>query len=126
MARHAWVEAPSSSYGGSAGDPIVELKHLKQPGGEIGPLKIEHDRNTGQSTVYRGQVDPLAILEHGSDGLDAAGLARLIFECEKPSDNQRKKAQRHLGRLVQDGIAHRKRIQPRRRRRLSRRSLLPR
>lgn len=92
---------------GAAGDPLVELRHLKQPAAEIGPLKIEHDHLTGVSTVHRGQIDVLHVLRnHGPHGVTSLDIARLMFEVEKPSDNQRKKAQRHLDRLVNDGLAH--------------------
>jgi replicative DNA helicase len=104
-----WITAGAGSVlllWGSAGDPIVELRHLKQPASEIGPLKIETDHFTGRTIVFRGQVDPLLIMRNTSNGTTAAELARLMFECEKPNDNQRKKAQRSLERLVRDGLAH--------------------
>ena len=40
------------------------------------------------------------------NGITTAELARLMFESDKPNDNQRKKAQRALDRLVRDGLAH--------------------
>lgn len=104
-----WLTAGAGSVlllWGAAGDPIVELRHLKQPAGEIGPLKVEHDHLTGRSTVYRGQIDTLRVLRNGgARGVTSVEIARLMFECEKPSDNQRKKAQRQLDRLVNDGHA---------------------
>ena len=33
---------------GAPGDPIVNLHHIKQPAGEVGPLKIIHDHTSGQ------------------------------------------------------------------------------
>lgn len=103
-----WLTAGAGSVvllWGAPGDPIVELRHLKQPAAEVGPLKIEHDHLTGRSYVFRGQADPLVVLRHAPKGITSVELARIMFEVEKPSDNQRKKAQRQLDRLVRDGLA---------------------
>lgn len=103
-----WITAGAGSVvllWGAAGDPIVDLKHLKQPAAEIGPLKIEHNHLTGLSTIWRGVADPLLILRQRPDGLDATSLARSMFETDKPSDVQRKKAERALERLARDGLA---------------------
>ena len=103
-----WIPAGQGSVislWGKAGDPIVEMSHLKQPAAEVGPLKIAHDHNTGLSEIWRGQVDPLKVLRNAPNGITTVDLARLMFECDKPNDNQRKKAQRHLDRLVLDDLA---------------------
>lgn len=103
-----WITAGAGSVvmlWGAAGDPLVEMRHLKQPAGEVGPLKIEHDHLTGTSSIYRGQVDALAMLRNAPNGITSLDLARLMFECEKPNDNQRKKAQRQLERLVTNKTA---------------------
>ena len=103
-----WITAGAGSVillWGAAGDPLVELVHLKQPATEIGPLKIEHNHITGRSSVYRGAVDALAVLRNAPAGVTSVDLARLMFEVEKPNDNLRKKAQRSLERLVRDGHA---------------------
>ena len=105
-----WLTAGAGSVvllWGAPGDPIVELTHLKQPAGEVGPLQVEHDHLAGTSMVFRGHVDPLVALRHAPHGLTSVDLARAMFEVEKPTDNQRKKAQRQLDRLVRDGRARR-------------------
>jgi hypothetical protein len=105
---NTWITAGAGSVvllWGAAGDPLVELIHLKQPAAEVGPLKIEHDHNTGRSTVYRGAVDPLVMLRNAPNGLTSVDVARVMTETEKPTDNARKKAQRQLERLVRDGLA---------------------
>jgi len=59
-----WISAGAGSVvllWGSAGDAIVELVHLKQPGAPVGPLKIEHDALAGTSEVVAG-FDLLAYL----------------------------------------------------------------
>ncbi len=106
-----WITAGAGSVlllWGAAGDPIVGVKHLKQPAAEIGPLKIEHDHLTGRSSIYRGVADPPLVLKNNhANGIDASGLARVMFEVDKPNDLQRKKAERSLDRLVKDGFAYR-------------------
>ncbi len=93
---------------GAAGDPNVELRHLKQPVAEVGPLRIEHDQLTGMSLVYRGQVDALVVLRNAATGITSLDLARLMYEKDKPNDDERKKAQRQLDRLVRDGHGHKR------------------
>jgi replicative DNA helicase len=104
-----WITAGAGSVlllWGAAGDPIVELRHLKQPAAEVGPLKIEHDHLAGRTSLLRGVADPLKVLRNsGSNGLDATTLARVMFEVEKPTDNQRRKAERALDRLARDEMA---------------------
>ena len=56
---------------GSAGDVLVELVHLKQPVAQVGPLRIDHDHNTGVTSVDRGDVDPFTVLCHTPNGLAA-------------------------------------------------------
>lgn len=92
---------------GAPGDPIVELRHLKQPADEVGPIKVEHDHTTGRSTVYRGTVDPLRVLAQRPNGMTCRDLAVLLTEKTEPSDNDRRKAQRKLDRLVELGLAKR-------------------
>ena len=105
-----WITAGAGSVillWGAAGDLLVELSHLKQPAATVGPLTVEHDHEAGRTSVFRGVADPLVVLRDSSSGITALELARLMFEKAEPSDNQRKKAQRQLDRLVRDGHAHR-------------------
>lgn len=105
-----WLTAGAGSVvllWGAAGDPIVELRHLKQPAGEVGPLQIEHEQRSGLMTIHRGQVDPLMVLRRMPNGMTSLDLAKLMTEKEKPSDSERKKAQRRLDALVDKGLAHR-------------------
>jgi replicative DNA helicase len=106
-----WLTAGAGSVvllWGAAGDPIVELIHLKQPAAEVGPLKIEHDQHEGTSTVYRGCVDALTMLRGSPHGLTAVDLARLMVERTEVNDNERKKAQRKLDDLARRGLAHKR------------------
>lgn len=110
-----WLTAGAGSVillNGQAGDLTVELLHLKQPAADVGPLKITHDHSRGVSTIEE-QWDPLQWLrgrgEHGGTAMDAA---RAMFYKSKPTDNERRKTQRRLDRLVDAG--HATRTEPRR------------
>lgn len=86
---------------GDPGSQIVEMTHLKQPAGTVGPYTLEHDHLAGSTSVLRGKTDILAMVaDHGSTILD---VARLFFSVEDPSEAQRKKVERRLERLVTDG-----------------------
>jgi len=103
-----WISAGAGSVlllWGAAGDSIVELHHLKQPASDVGPLKVEHDHHTGATTVFKG-FDIVAYLRHRPNGVTATDVARAWLEKDKPTDNERKKAQRRLENLVRLGQAH--------------------
>lgn len=91
---------------GEAGDPLVELSHLKQPAATVGPLTIEHDHVAGRSSVYRG-FELLRFLRKRSAGATAMEVARGWFEKPDPTDNQRKRAERALKQAVAKGFVHR-------------------
>ena len=102
-----WIAAGAGSVvllWGAAGDPIVELVHLKQPAEEVGPLKIEHDHHAGTSTVTRG-FDALRFLRLRTSPATTMDVARAMFEKTDPTDAQRLKAKRQLERLVREGLA---------------------
>jgi replicative DNA helicase len=80
------------------------MLHLKQPSGEVGPLKIEHDHLAGRSIVYRG-FDVLAFLRLHPAGATVMEVARAMFERPAPTDAERIKAQRRLDGLVKHGLA---------------------
>lgn len=105
-----WIPAGAGSVillWGQAGDPIVELVHLKQPAAEVGPLKVEHDHNTGRSVVTRG-FDMLRFLRNQPHGATATDAARQWLEKEAPVPNDVTKARRSLDSLVKKSLAHRK------------------
>lgn len=106
----AWLTAGVGSVvllWGAAGDPIVEFRHLKQPVGEVGPLRLQHDHTLGTTTVFH-QTDILSnILACGSRGMAAKTAACQLFETDKPSQAQREKARRKLDRLVVQGYLER-------------------
>lgn len=104
-----WITAGAGSVvllWGNPGDPIVELRHLKQPAGDVGPLTLEHDHVAGITKVQAG-FDPLTCLRHAPTGLTALEVARIMLAGSEPDEVARRKAQRRLDRLVNDGHAHR-------------------
>lgn len=104
-----WLTAGAGSVlllWGAAGDLEVEMLHLKQPVNDIGPLRLLHDHGTGTTTVSRG-FDALAFLRHRARGATATEAAVAMFEKSTPTENERKKAQRRLDRLVSDALATR-------------------
>ncbi len=103
-----WLVAGAGSVvllWGQAGDPLVDLIHLKQPADVVGPLKLFHDHDRGVTTLERSEVDPLKVLNARSNGLTAADLASLVADGRAPSDSDRKRAKRQLDRLVTSGLA---------------------
>lgn len=104
----AWITAGAGSVvllWGAAGDPIVELSHLKQPADTVGPLRVIHDHTTGLSSVWHS-TDALTLLRHApASGLTAQALASSMFETDKPDRNQTERARRRLDKLTQEGLA---------------------
>ncbi len=104
----AWITAGAGSVvllWGAAGDPIVDLTHLKQPAEQVAPFRVLHDHAAGTSSVWN-PTDPLAVLRAaGAAGLTAGALAGAMFDKVTPSANEVEKARRKLDRLVSTGLA---------------------
>jgi replicative DNA helicase len=91
---------------GAAGDPVVELSHLKQPVAPVGPLSIIHDHASGRSRVEGSPTDPLKVMKQRAGGLTAHDLAAM--DCGgDPSKNETEKARNRLERLVKKSLARR-------------------
>ena len=85
---------------GRAGDAVVDLHHLKQPLEQVPQLRIEHDNQTGLSSVV-AKFDPLQFLRNrGPRGATAKECAVQMFERQTPSTNEVAKAKRQLDRLA--------------------------
>lgn len=104
----AWFTAGAGSVlflNGAAGDPIVQLHHLKTVNGEIGPLPIIHDHPRGTSRVDT-YLDPLTLLRQAAGrGLTARQLAEQITGDRNPSPADVAKARRRLETLTKTGQA---------------------
>ena len=105
-----WITAGAGSVvslWGSAGEPIVSLRHLKQPAGECGPWKLKHDHPVGRTELWH-QVDVLALLKlSGATGLTPAALAVSLYPNPKgkPTSSEIEKARRRLDTYVEQGLA---------------------
>lgn len=84
---------------GEPGDLVVELRHLKQPAEELGPLSVRHDHAHGRSTLIE-QADLETALSNARDGLLVKDAAELMFETVSPNRNEIEKARRRLESLV--------------------------
>ena len=105
--RSVWITAGAGSVlllWGKAGDPVVELSHLKQPAEPIGPFKVLHDHDRGTSSIFE-QIDVLQLLLY-RPGMTAADLARHLSNGQATTDSDRERARRKLDRLVRDSLAH--------------------
>lgn len=106
----AWLTAGAGSVillWGAAGDPIVEMRHLKQPASEVGPWRLIHDHDTGSTAIFHG-TDILALVAAASEhGVTPTDVARQLFETEKPTESQKEKARRQLNKLVDQGHVER-------------------
>lgn len=90
---------------GEAGDATVELRHLKKPAGEVGPLTIVHDHDAGISRVLEGTT-VAGILEAASaDGITVKAAAAQLFATDNPDRNQVEKARRKLDAIERSGGA---------------------
>jgi replicative DNA helicase len=92
---------------GEPGDLVVELRHLKQPAEEVGPLQVKHDHSRGSSVVLE-QADLETALANAQHGLTVKDAAGLMFETATPTANEVEKARRRLNRLVQRNRAERR------------------
>lgn len=87
---------------GDAGDPIVELSHLKPVMEPIGPFNVVHDHIRGISTID-GAVDVVALAAATPRGTTVGIVAEAMFG-EKPTPAQRMKARRRVEKLVGLGL----------------------
>jgi replicative DNA helicase len=103
-----WITAACGSVlslWGAPGDPVVELRQLKSPSGDIGPFPVEIDHARGTVERVEG-TDILAHLRAASGGLTAKEAARYF---EGGSARAREvKARRNLERLESAGLVFRR------------------
>jgi replicative DNA helicase len=90
---------------GEAGDPVVELTHLKQPGEVVGPLTLEHDNHAGTTRALHTAADVVDLLRASGKSLTAKQVATSLFKVPKPKENDIAKAKRRLRAAVKDGKA---------------------
>jgi replicative DNA helicase len=89
---------------GEAGDPVVELLHLKQPSEPLPACKLLHDHDAGKTAILES-VDLLALVTAAAEtGLTAEAAAAVIFDEPTPDRNAIEKARRRLEKLVAGGF----------------------
>jgi len=88
---------------GDAGDPIVELLHLKTPAAEVGPMRVIHDHDAGTSAVWHSTDLLMMARVKGTAGLTAKDAARALFSVETPKHADVAKARRKLQSLAKSG-----------------------
>jgi replicative DNA helicase len=103
-----WLTAACGSIlslWGMPGDPVVELRQLKSPRGDVGPFPVEIDHERGTVERIAG-TDILASLRGASAGLTVKEAARLF---EGGSERARaEKARRKLEQLVGRDLAYKR------------------
>jgi hypothetical protein len=93
---------------GDPGDPIVGMRHIRQPVNEVGPYQLEHDQHRGHLNIWH-KTDLVALVRAaGADGLTAKDAAAALFNDTgadkfKPTPAQTQKAHRRLDALAGDG-----------------------
>lgn len=102
-----WITAGAGSVlsvWGEAGDPLVELTHIKQPADEVGPLELAHEHEQGQTTRV-DRPNAWTILQAATSGGVTAPAAAVALYGEKVTKAQIEKARRKLDRYAEDGHA---------------------
>ena len=87
---------------GEAGDPVVQLEHLKQPGDIVGPLTLLHDNHAGTTIVIDG-VDVVERVRAAGGDTTPREFASSLFRTADPDRNAIEKARRKLDAAVRDG-----------------------
>lgn len=88
---------------GDPGDPIVELRHLKQPADEIGPWDIRHNHDRGITLREQGPDIHELLTRAGPSGLTAQTAAGMLRQTDNPTKSEIEKARRQLLRLCERG-----------------------
>lgn len=107
-----WIPSGAGSVlllWGQAGDPVVELLHLKQPRNDVGPLTVVHDHTAGTSRVDRSDItrDLLYLTARQPKGMTPRAAAVVLFGEPDPDRNAIEKARRRLDAYVEDGAMFR-------------------
>lgn len=102
-----WIAAGAGSIlalSGEAGDETIEIRGVKTPRGDIGPLqvRVDHERGTMSTEKTLSVLDALA----GQGALQAPDVARDIYGRE-PSAAETQKTRRELDRLTESGSVER-------------------
>lgn len=100
-----WITAGAGSVvflWGKAGDPVIELIHLKQPADEVAGMKMAIDAGSGSVSAEGGDL-VAAITGQGVTLITAHLAAQMMYGTLEPERNQVEKARRALKRLETEG-----------------------
>ncbi|MFJ4867777.1 AAA family ATPase [Streptomyces sp. NPDC088757] len=101
-----WITSGAGSVvllWGEAGDPVISLRHLKQPMDEVGPFQLLQDHSAGITSIQHS-ADLLDMARAGGvHGLTATAAAEVLSETKKVTPAHREKARRRLEKLVAAG-----------------------
>lgn len=100
-----WITAGAGSVlflWGKAGDPVIELIHLKQPADEVAGIKMVIDAASGTVSAEGGDIIT-ALAAQGITVITAHLAAQLLYGTTTPDRNQAEKARRALKRLEAEG-----------------------
>ena len=91
---------------GEPGDPIVSMRHAKQPADEVGPYTLLHDHAAGTIEIQHG-TDLVQLLTKAAarGGLTVKEAATALFDNPNPTKGQVEKARYKLNRLVTQELA---------------------
>lgn len=103
-----WITAGVGSVillWGNAGDLVIELSHLKQPAGIVGPLAVGHDHEAGRSFLYDGLSENDKVMDLLGSGPQTATAVASWLWGENTDRAAVMRAKRRLDRLVETGVA---------------------
>jgi hypothetical protein len=103
-----WISAGAGSVislWGQAGDPVVDLTHLKPVVTTAGPWQMNIDGETGVVGIDHGidLVEQIRYRPKG-EGITAQAVAKLLTGAESPEKAAIEKARRKLDRKVAEGL----------------------
>lgn len=101
-----WLASGAGSViilSGEPGDLVVKFRHAKTPANEVGPWRIDLNPEEGAFTVRKIDLT-VSVKNAGAAGLDAEDAAKALYETRRPTDGEKKKAERQLDRLVSQGL----------------------
>ncbi len=101
-----WIPSGAGSViilWGDAGDPVVDLLHVKQARNDVGPLSIIHDHLAGRSEIDRGDIskDVVFMASRAPGGLTPQKAAQSLYG--KAERNEVERARRKLENHVRKG-----------------------
>jgi replicative DNA helicase len=104
-----WITAGCGSVilvWGDAGDPVVNLSHLKQPADIVGPLQLLHDNQAGTVAVMDREPDAIELVVGWiGPGPTVREVAARVYgkDADDIKPNEKEKVRRRLNIGIGDG-----------------------